>query len=95
MKTYQELSDEQRKKAVEAMLTKTLTWLCEGLMPFADEDIADRINEAIANANKMRTPWFAHEYIMESCGLELRAYAEEDAKRAFYREPGDLVLSLS
>jgi len=37
----------------------------------------------------MQTPWFAHEYIMEAVGDELRAMAQCDAEDASYAMEDD------
>lgn len=69
MRTYDQLTEEQQAKAQELALTRLLECILEG-MRFSDElnhdEFQASIDRAIAKADEMKTPWFAHEYIMEA-----------------------------
>ena len=97
MKTYNELTEEQKKKAVEKELTELLTAIIEGAIVFNDEDNGDdlqkRIEVAAEKADKMRTPWFVHEYIMDTCKEELTGMATGTAEDALYAEANEYVIS--
>ena len=96
MKSFEQLSDEQQAKAVERCLTELLTAVLEGGMRFSDEhngdDLQARIDAAIARADDMRTPWFAHEYILDTCRTELEGMARSEAEDALYAEPHERVI---
>ena len=90
--TYDQLSGtlqaEARRRAEDALLTA----ICEGLR-FNDtlngDDLQARIDAAMERADEMQTPWFAHEYVMDTCAVELRGMAQCDAEDAAYDEPDD------
>lgn len=98
MKTFDGLSPNQQAKAVNAALTKLLEQIGQGLITFNDKlnggDLQARIEKACNKAAQMGTPWFFHEYILDACREDLTGIAKETASRAFYREPGELVLDL-
>jgi hypothetical protein len=96
MKTFEQLTPEQQAKAVEKCLANLLEAICEGAIRFNDEanqdDLQKRIDAAFAKAEKMRTPWFAHEYILDTCREDLEGMARCDAEDALYSEPGERVI---
>lgn len=51
-----------------------------------------RIDAAIAKADKMQTPWFAHEYIIDTCADEIEGMARCDAEDAVYAKPGERIV---
>ena len=91
MKTFEQLDPNLQKKAVEKRLNQLLKWAAEGF-PF--EGIKKKIEEAWKKADRMQTPWFIGEYIMDTCGDYLREHALADAKDALFPEPGELVIQL-
>jgi len=98
MRTYQELTPEQQDKARIKALERLLTDITEGLR-FNDaangDDLQARIDAAGEKSEAMQTPWFWHEYIMDTCRDELESMAAadaEDAEDALYPEPGERVL---
>ena len=99
MKTFEQLTPEQQKKAVEKATDNLLTGIVEGYIRFNDEENKDslqaRIDEAWEKAEKMQTPWFAHEYIMESCGEEIRGMAQCDAEDALYAENETVIYGIA
>jgi hypothetical protein len=91
MKTFEQLTQEQQQIAVDRCLTDLLTDICNGTLGFNDElnhdDLQKRIDTAFAEAESMQTPWFAHEYIMDTCREDLEAMARPTAEDALYPEP--------
>lgn len=95
MKRYTDLTPEQQHKAVEKAASEVLTLIVEGAVRFADElnhdDLQARIDAAIEKADEMQTPWFAHEYVMDTCRDDILSMARADAEDAWYPE-GETVL---
>lgn len=94
MKTFNQLDEQSQARALETAVNTLLKKICEGSVRFSDRDIQAKIDEAAKQAERMKTPWFMHEFVMETCKDEVTRAAKVDAHRAYYREPGDLVLSL-
>ena len=96
MKTYSELTKEQQEKAVEKELTSLLSAVIDGAIRFNDEinndDLQDRIDRACEKAEKMRTPWFSHEYILDTCREDLTGMAIASAEDALYAEKNENVV---
>jgi hypothetical protein len=84
---FDQLNEEQQEKALQYHTSKLLQAICEGLR-FNDElnrdDLQAKIDKAFEIADKMQTPWFAHEYIMETCKEEIEGMAQCDAEDAEY-----------
>ena len=97
MRRYNELSEEEQAKAIEVCTNELLEVILGGGR-FVDEqngdDLQQRVDKAIAQADKMQTPWFAGEYIMESCGSEIRSMASTSVEDAFFPDYGDLVIDI-
>lgn len=96
MKSFEKLSPAQQVKAIERCLARLLGAVCEGEIRFNDDlngnDLQKRIDAARSEAESMRTPWFAHEYILHACKDELEGVARADAEDALYSEPGENVV---
>lgn len=97
MKKYDELTSEQKERALIKATSRLLSDIIEGSIRFNDETNGDnlqaRIDAAILKAEKMYTPWFAHEYIMETCKSEIEGMAQCDAEDSLYSEPDEIVIS--
>lgn len=95
MKHFEDLTAEQQEKAVEYAASKLLQGIIMGAVRFSDEKNGDnlqaRIDAAIEQAEKMQTPWFAHEYIMETCKDEVLGMARADAEDTLYSEEERVV----
>lgn len=90
MKSYEQLTDEQKELAIRAAITDLLNCVVEGSLRFsADSDLGKKIESAGAKANAMQTPWFFAEYVMDDCGEELRSIATATAVENVYSEPND------
>jgi hypothetical protein len=93
MKRFDELTPEQQEKAVNIQMEGWLRDICDGAIRFNDEkngdDLQERIDTAFAEAERMQTPWFSHEYIMETCEQEIKELAQTSAENALYLKPDD------
>ena len=98
MRTWQKLNEDEKQAATEVATGKILTAVVEGTIRFNDKLNGDAvqasIDEAIERANKMRTPWFAGEYVYEVVGDFLRSIGQCDAQDAYYPDPGEQVIRL-
>lgn len=96
MKTYSELTPEQQKKAVEHFIKLDLESIIDGWLKFNDDlngdNLQARIDAAIEKAERMRTPWFAAEYIMDSCGEEITLMAQCSAEDCLYPEQYERIV---
>ena len=72
------------QQAVNKEVEFLLEALILGAFRFDDtlnhDDLQARIDAAIAEAERMQTPWFAHEYIMDTCAEEITAMAQANAE---------------
>jgi hypothetical protein len=95
VKTWTDLNEEQRAKAINREIENLLTEILEGLR-FNDalnrDDLQARIDKAIAEANRQRTPWFAGECILETCREEIEGMARCTAEDALYPEAGEYTI---
>ena len=92
MKRYDELTPTQKTAAIDKCLAELLGVVCEGAIRFKDDshtDLQAKIDAAREKAEQMQTPWFTHEYVMDTCAVELRGMAQCDAEDAAYDEPDD------
>lgn len=92
MKTWNDLSDRQQKRAVEARLNWLLTALCEGRISFKDEATTAGVERARVKSEQMRTPWFMHEYVMDEIGDLLTQVASDEAMYILYAESHEVVM---
>lgn len=91
MKTFSELTPDEQGKAITHCHIELLRAITEGGLRFVDDDDDDlqpRIDAALKKADEMRTPWFAHEYIMDTCREDIEVMARAEAEDALYLEPG-------
>lgn len=74
-----------------------ITSICDGAITFDDtangDNLQARINKAWAKAETMRTPWFIHEYIMDTCRDDIEDIARCTAQSALYTEENEHVIS--
>jgi hypothetical protein len=99
MKRFDELTPEQQEKAVAVELASLLEAILEGSVRFNDalnsDDLQSRIDTACERAAKMQTPWFAHEYILDTCREDLEAMARPQAEDAVYLESDEHAVRLA
>ncbi len=93
MKLFNELTNEQKKAAEEKELITIIREVAEGTIIFNGK-LGDEINNAVMQAEKMQTPWFAHEYIMRNayCRDSLQKLAKRIAAKSMYAESGEYVI---
>ena len=93
MKTFDQLTPDLQKSAIEAASTSLLRAICEGAIRFNDglngDSLQARIDAAAKRADEMQTPWFMHEYVMDTCREEIEGMARADAEDALYPERGE------
>jgi hypothetical protein len=93
MKTYAELTKKQQAAAFEYHLNLLLGAVVEGAVRFNDglngDDLQARIEGAKDDMDKLDTPWFYGEAIMDAAGDDLRGMAQCDAENTMYAEPDD------
>ena len=96
MKTFSELTKEQQEKAVIKETNCLLQSILEGAIVFDDkenkDDLQARIDAACHKAEDMHTPWFASEYVMDTCGEEIKSMAIASAEEALYSEKSEYVI---
>lgn len=99
MKTFNELTAHEQKYALELAWKDLVNAILEGHIRFNDEqngdDLQARIDAAIAKADAMQTPWFAHEYLQDDAIVResLQGMAQIDAEDALYPDPNERVIS--
>ncbi len=96
---FEDLTKPLQKSALAYFATDLLKDILEHGVRFNDDlnsnDLQARIDEAIDKADKMRTPWFAHEYIMETCKDDINGMAQCTAEDAQYHlTPDGKTLSI-
>jgi hypothetical protein len=96
VKTYNELTDEQKASALRKATDSLLKAIVEGRIWLDDDlnhdDLQARIDAAMAKCERLKTPWFAAECIMETCKDDIEGMALCDAQDALYVEPGEIVI---
>jgi hypothetical protein len=103
MKKFVDLTTEQQETAVSMALAEVLRDVVSGAIRFADElngdDIQRRIDKALAEADRLQTPWFAGEVVMEDSAVAavLRGLAQADAEDedTYYLEQGERAVRLT
>ena len=92
MKTFNTLTVNEKEKAIETELLALLEKVISGELALGD-GLQERIDSALGEAEKMQTPWFAHEYLLEDDIIEnaLRGIALEQAQDAIYAESHEYV----
>lgn len=97
MKTFKQLSANQKKCAIDREFDEILEAICKGYLRFDDENRAlqRRIDRAAAAAEKNQTPWFTVEYLVEDKVIRdaIRGMAKAEAEDALYSEPGQRVVT--
>lgn len=96
MKTFDELTDAQQEHAIHKCIVSLLEDIVGGTIRFDDKangtDIQARIDAAIAEAERMLTPWFAPQYVLKAIDAELSGMALSQATESLYSEAGEWVI---
>jgi hypothetical protein len=97
MKTFEQLTADEQTAAIQRALNDLLEAATNGAIRFDDaangNDLQARIDAAGLKSERMRTPWFAAEYILDAARADLEAMARADAEDAVYAEPTERVVS--
>lgn len=97
---YEDLSEEEKGKALTKCLNELVRLIVEGGIRFDDEKndepIQKHIDDAFAKAEGLQTPWFAGEIMLEDKWLyeKLKAFALADAQEAVYPEVETVIVYL-
>lgn len=98
MRHFDDLSEPEQKTAENQAATDILKAILEGGLRFNDaansDDFQARIDAACAKADRMQTPWFAHEYIMDTCREEIEGMARAAAEDALYPNKDEQIIQL-
>jgi hypothetical protein len=96
MKTYNQLTVEQKQKALDKEIESLVKAIMEGAIRFNDKKNKDnlqaRIDAAWKKAERMQTPWFAGSYIMDTCKDEITGMAQCVVEDALYPESSETVI---
>jgi hypothetical protein len=98
LKQYKDLSKKDKNQAVKYFFDQLLSAVCDG-MRFDDklnnDDLQARIDKAMLKADKMQTPWFAHEYIQDDKKIveALKSMAVCNAEDILYSD-GEVIVSI-
>jgi hypothetical protein len=90
MRTFGQLSRDEKKKAIEKALTELVDCAANGLITFG-QNLQSKINFAIEKALKENMQWSTQEYILESAKPELFLLAKGIAEDAKYKDDGELI----
>ena len=97
MRTYQELTEDEKKRAREKALEELLEAITEGIR-FDDvangDNLQARIDAAGEKSEAMQTPWFWTSYILDTCKEDLESMALADAEEALYPDSGERIIRL-
>ena len=100
MRTFEQLSEAEQASAEEIATGEILRAILEGRLRFNDElnrdDLQARIDRALEASEENRTPWFAHEFLMEdpTVAESVRGMARGDAETALYPDPDQAIIRL-
>ena len=94
MKAWQQLNEAQQKWALEQAMMGLLRAIVEDGVRFDDHhsnnsELQAKIDAAWDKCERMQTPWFWDDYIMDTCRVELESMARASAQLSVYVEMGD------
>ncbi len=96
MKTFEQLTAAEQTVAVDKAIQRLVEQIAEERIHFNDalngDNLQARINAAWKQMERLKTPWFIGEAVMETCGVEIRGMAQCNAEDAIYSEPGEFVV---
>ena len=93
MRQFDELTNDEQDQVVSQEMTSFLTAIIEGAIRFNDglngDDLQARIDKAQERAEEMQTPWFAHEYVMDTCKDEIESLARGALQDCLFASPDE------
>jgi hypothetical protein len=97
MRQWKDLSETERKTALSVARSEVLQRAVEWPSDYVcgdDEDLTERYERAVAEMERMQTPWFLHERLVEDERLSasINGLVTDYAERAFYPAPDEPVL---
>lgn len=92
MKTYDQLTSEEKERAMNKAVTAVLEAMANNFYNGTTlGDVAERAGE---DMERNQTPWFFGERVMELAGDLVREEAQREAEMCFYAEHYDLPVVL-
>jgi len=93
MRQFDELNQTEQADVVDREMVSLLETITEGAIRFNDglngDDLQARIDTAQARAEEMRTPWFAHECILDTCREDIEALARGSLQDCLFASPDE------
>lgn len=87
--SFVELDPSQQASVVKDATNVVLNDIVEGRIVFNDHGVQEKVDGAMKYAQDvMRTPWFAHEYVMDKIGTQVNAMGSTRAAACLYAPPG-------
>ena len=99
MKNFNQLSKQEREQAQAIALNRLIEHILDGAIRFNDkvnkDNLQANIDAACEKADKMKTPWFTNEYILDTCRADLESMAKCDAENALYPSASENIIRLT
>ncbi len=94
MKTYKNLTNEEKERAVQMHFNEVLLEMIKLPAFFNYNDgLYAKLQRAFEKADDMQTPWFVNEFIMDTCKDDIQHIAELRASDCYYLENGETSMS--
>jgi len=95
MRRWNELTKDEKEKAQKKALETILMEVCEGILVFGAK-VQEHLDKAIEEMERMQTPWFLAERLMEDEFLtsKFHKWASRLANLAFYPDPNENILRI-
>jgi hypothetical protein len=96
MKRYNDLTDKQKERAIDQAMDSFLNYMIDGTL-FLMEAEALLLKQCWDDMERLQTPWFIKERVMEESGLKniIVDYAKADAEKAFYPEVEESIIRIN
>lgn len=96
-KTFDQLTDDEKSKAI----TKQCNLILKDIVSFYpdgwylisnDENFKLKLDKAWNESNEMKTVWFFHEYVWESCKTEIETLAVEELQNVLFKTEKEQII---
>lgn len=94
MRRFDQLTPAEQERATKRATDDLLTAIVEGAIRFQDEDLQRAIDAGRAEAERLHTPWFVGECVMERAGDAIRSMGRATAEDALYPDEDEHVIDL-